>query len=121
MAQIFVDSVLETTTTVGAGALTLAGPVTGYRSFGGVMLVGDTCKYSLREVDSSGNFTGAWETGLGTYSGTNTLTRTTLSQSSTSAFLVLAAGTKYVSISLLAEDIFTLGGGVAIAQGAYSL
>ena len=121
MAQIFVDSVLETTTTTGAGALTLAGPVTGYRSFGGVMVVGETCKYTLRPVDVNGNFTGAWETGLGTYSATNTLTRTTLSESSTGAFLVLAAGTSYVAITLLAEDIFTRGDGVAMAQGAYSL
>ena len=37
MAHVSEDRVLETTTTTGTGALTLAGAVTGFRAFGSVM------------------------------------------------------------------------------------
>lgn len=54
-------------------------------------------------VDANGSPTGEWEDGLGTYSGVNTLTRTTVLESSTSGTVVtFSAGTKYVAITLLA-------------------
>lgn len=105
MPHITEDRVCESTTTTGTGALTLAGALTGFRTFGSVMTSpSDTCWYSLWAVDGSGNATGAYEEGLGTYSGANTLTRTTVLRSSNAnAAVNLAAGTKYVAIALLAQ------------------
>lgn len=104
MAHITEDRVLETTTTSGTGALTLAGAVTGFRTFASVMTSpSDTCLYALWAVDANGNATGDYEEGLGTYSASNTLTRTTVFRSSNAnAAVSLAVGaTKYVAISLL--------------------
>jgi hypothetical protein len=100
MALIVEDSIVETSTTTGTGALTLAGPVTGFRAFSAVMTSpSDTCYYLIEGIDGSGNRTGEWETGLGTYSGANTLTRTTPQRSSNSnAAVSFSAGTKRVMI-----------------------
>ena len=105
MAHITEDRVLESTTTTGTGALTLAGALTGFRAFGSVMTSpSDTCYYALWAVDGSGNPTGDFESGLGTYSAANTLTRTTVLESSNAgAVVTLAAGTKYVAIAALAS------------------
>lgn len=110
MALIVVDRVVETTTTTGTGALTLAGAVTGYHAFSAKMSVGDTCYYCIEAIDSSGTPTGDWETGLGTYSATNTLTRTTVSDSSNSGAAVsFATGTKRVFISAIAGSTGSTG------------
>lgn len=110
MAHITEDRVLETSTTTGTGALTLAGAVTGFRAFGSVMTSpSDTCWYALWAVDGSGNATGDYEEGLGTYSASNTLTRTTILRSSNAnAVVTLAAGTKYVAIAALASRTIQL-------------
>lgn len=115
MAHITEDRVLETSTTTGTGALTLAGAVTGFRAFGSVMTSpSDTCFYSLWAVDSNGNATGDFECGLGTYSGANTLTRTTVLESSNAGAAVnLSAGTKYVALSLLAGRTLQLNNELA--------
>lgn len=103
MAHISEDRVLETSTTTGTGNLTLAGAVTGYRTFASVMATSDTCLYAVWAVNASGTPTGEWEGGIGTYSATNTLTRTTVLESSNAGAAVnFSAGTKYVAISLLA-------------------
>lgn len=103
MSHVSEDRVVESTTTTGTGALVLAGALTGFRSFGSVCSVSDTLWYSLWAVDGSGNATGVYEEGLGTYSATNTLTRTTVLRSSNSnAAVSLAAGTAYVGIGSLA-------------------
>lgn len=110
MAHITEDRVLETSTTTGTGALTLAGAVTGFRAFGSVMTSpSDTCWYALWAVDANGNATGEYEEGLGTYSASNTLTRTTVLRSSNAnAVVTLAAGTKYVAIASLASKTVQL-------------
>lgn len=103
MAYVIEDRVMETSTTTGTGALTLAGAVTGYKAFSSVCTVGDTFYYSIEAIDGSGVATGEWETGIGTYSGTNTLTRTTVHNSSNSdAAVTLSAGTKRVMLSATA-------------------
>lgn len=87
------DRVQDTTTTTGTGALTLAGsPPTSFQSFSAVGN-GNNCPYTI--VDAA---TGAWESGVGTYSSTGpTLTRDTVLASSNSGSLVsFAAGTKDV-------------------------
>lgn len=87
------DRVRETTTTSGTGAITTAGAPGGYQSFSAVMNIGDTCWYGIVMPGS------AWETGLGTYSAVNTITRTTVLESSNSNALVsFPAGSKDVFI-----------------------
>lgn len=104
MAHITEDRILETSTTTGTGALTLAGAVTGFRTFASVMAVNDTCWYAAWGVDSNGTPTGEFESGLGTYSATSTFTRTTILESSAAgAAVTFSAGTKYVALSLTAN------------------
>ncbi len=111
MAFITADGVLETTTTSGTGAITLAGAVTGYRAFSSVMSASntpaDTCFYAIREVDSNGTPTGNFEYGIGTYSAASTLTRTTVlgGSNGTSAVNFGSGTTKWVSISVLALEL----------------
>ena len=101
MAFIIADRVKETTTTTGTGALTLAGTLTGFTTFAARCAVGDTLYYAIQAVDGTGAPTGEWECGLGTYSGTSTLTRTTVTSSSNSdAAVSFAAGTKQVFITM---------------------
>lgn len=102
MAHIYASRVFETSTTTGTGALTLAGTApTGFRPFSAVMTSpSDTCIYLIQGVDGSGNPTAEWEVGLGTYSAANTLTRTTVLESSNAnAAVSFSAGTKQVAIA----------------------
>lgn len=112
MAHVTDDRVLETSTTTGTGAFTLAAAVTGFKRFsaakqydGTVMAVNDTCSYSIWGVNSTtGVPTGEWETGLGTYSAANTLTRTTVLRSSNAdAAVSFSAGDKFVALSIVAN------------------
>ena len=105
MAHIIADRVVETTTTTGTGALTLAGAVSGYRAFSSVCAVGDTAECYVEGVDAFGVPTGEWETSVSTYSAANTLTRTTIVASSNGGAAVnFSSGTKRVAISLLARS-----------------
>lgn len=106
MALIIANRVKETSTTTGTGALTLAGAMTGFSAFSSRMTSpSDTCYYTIQAVDANGAPTGSWECGLGTYSASNTLTRTTVKQSSNSdAAVSFAAGTKQVWIDLEASQ-----------------
>lgn len=99
------DRVQESSTTTGTGAFTLAGAYTGYIRFSAVPSIvnGDTLYYCIEAIDSNGNPSGDWETGLGTYSGANTLTRTTPAASSNAGAAVnFAAGNKRVSLDATA-------------------
>lgn len=124
MAYVRDDRVLETSTTTGTGALTLAGAVAGYKTFataerddGSVIQVGDVVPYYIEAVDANGAPTGAYESGIGTYSAAATLTRTTVLKSSNAdAAVSFAAGTKYVGIGLLASRILQLD-----ERGGYQL
>lgn len=101
------DRVLETTTTTGTGDIALGGAYTGFRTFASVCSVNDTCYYLIEGVDGNGYPSGDWEAGLGTYSGTNNLTRTTVLASSNAGSLVnLAIGAKRVGISPIAANIY---------------
>ncbi len=117
MALISADRVRETSTTTGTGALTLAGAVTGFRAFSAVCSTNDTLFYVISHQTQN-----EWECGLGTYSGTNTLTRTTVHSSSNSGSAVnLSAGTKDVFIASTAtlqgsstEKVFTITDGASV-------
>ena len=98
MAFVLKDRVQETTITTGTGPITLAGAVTGYQAFSAVCSIGDTVWYSINHSATS------WEIGLGTYSSANTLTRTTVYESSNAGSAVsFASGTKMVFIALPAS------------------
>lgn len=105
MAHIIEDRVLEQSTTAGLGAFTLAGAMLGYRAFASVCTVADTVWYYIEAIDSLGKPSGAYEYGLGTYSGVNTLTRTTVRGSSNGGAAVnFAAGSKLVGIGPVAPS-----------------
>jgi hypothetical protein len=100
------DRIKETTTTSSTGTLTLAGAVTGYRSFADIGN-GNSTEYSIVAVDSSGVPTGDWEVSIGVYTASGTtLSRvlvlsnsagTGLLQSGAGSKIAFAAGTKHVS------------------------
>jgi hypothetical protein len=95
MALIQADRVKETASAPGTGAVTLAGAVTGFQRFSAVMTTNDVCYYTI--ADQSGS---NWEVGIGTYSGVNTLTRTTILASSNSGSVVnFTSGTQDVFIT----------------------
>ena len=101
MAYIVADRVKETTTVTGTGPTTLAGAASGYRSFASQLSIGDTCAYVI--VNSNWS---EWETGIGTYSATNTLTRTTVQASTNAnAAVVFSAGTKDVFMGPTADSL----------------
>lgn len=104
MAHIDADRVKETTTTIGTGAITLAGAVVGFRSFSSAMSIGDTCSYAV--VSATGL---EWETGIGTYSGATTLTRTTIKSSANNTSpptaMAFTAGVKDVFVGPIAGTL----------------
>ena len=103
MAHIFEDRVLELTTTVGTGDIALLGAVTAYRAFSAVCSLADTVPYMIEAIDANGKPTGDYEYGLGTYSASNTLTRTTVRGSSNAGSAVsFAVGTKMISLAICA-------------------
>lgn len=95
MARIVASNVRETTTTTGTGAVTLAGVRAPGRTFSSVMANNDTCFYGIFHTGAN-----EWEIGLGTYSsGGNTITRTTVLESSNSNNAVnFSAGTKNIDL-----------------------
>lgn len=117
MTHVTADVVMESSTTTGTGPLTLAGAITGYRTFASVMTSpSDTCYYAIAEVDANGIRTGPFEIGKGTYSAANTLTRTTvLASSNAGAAVNFSAGTKQVWIDAPATVLQNLAGNGQIA------
>lgn len=105
MAHVTKPRVGETSTTTGTGDLTLAAALTAHQRFSAVCSVADTVFYDISAVDSNGAETGDWEEGVGTYSALNTLTRTTVLNSSTGSAVSFAAGTKYVRLVAEARQI----------------
>jgi 6-phosphogluconolactonase (cycloisomerase 2 family) len=100
MALIVADRVQETSTTTGTGAITLAGAVTGFRTFGSVMVNTDTTYYTITDQTSSAN----WEVGLGTWGTGNVLTRTTILKSSNAnAAVNFTSGALYVFMTYPAD------------------
>jgi hypothetical protein len=116
MAFVIADRVRETTTSIGTGAVTLAGPFTGFQSFSAA--IGDTNStyYALADAGS-----GDWEVGIGTYSSSgNTLSRDTILASSNSgSAVVFGAGTKDVICTQPAErNVYVVGSNVVAANSA---
>ena len=104
MALIVADRVHETSTTTGAGAYTLLGAITGYRTASSVCTNGDTFTYYAEDIDDLGRSTGAWETGLGTWGTGNILTRTTIYASTNAGAAVSwGPGTRRIGLGLVAN------------------
>lgn len=100
------DRVKETSTTTGTGDFTLAGAVAQFQSFSAGIVVGNMCQYAI--VGQSGT---EWETGIGTLTGSSTLRRDKVYQSSNSDALVnFSAGTK---------DVFATAIGVFLAPASH--
>lgn len=95
------DRVKETSTTTGTGNLTLAGAVSGYRTFASVFANGDTFYYCIADQ------TGAnWETGIGTFvSATPALARTTVVASSNANAAVNFTVPTFVFVTQIASGI----------------
>jgi hypothetical protein len=96
MPHISADRVQETSTTTGTAAFTLAGAVTGFRTFASALTAdGDTCFYAAVHATS-----GEWEVGLGTRASSTSLSRTSiLSSSNANAAVSFSAGVKNVFIT----------------------
>lgn len=116
MAHVLAARVAETSTSTGTGAFTLSAALTAHRRFSAVCTVGDTVEYMIVADD------GTWEEGIGTYSSANTLTRTTVTSSSTGSAITFAAGNKTVLMTPLARRVLgTLGSKVVVSGTAIDL
>lgn len=114
---MLIDRICDTSTSTGTGDFTLAGALTAFDTITNWLTVGDLYEYLIEAVDGSGNPTGDWELGVGTYSATNTLTRTTVMRSSNSdGPVTFAAGNKRVH--LIASALTLSWQGVWVTKGA---
>jgi hypothetical protein len=104
MALVLADRVQETTTSVGTGAVTLAGAALGYQSFA-VIGNGNTTYYTIAAQGGSD-----WEVGIGTYtsSGTSLSRDTVLSSSNGGSLVTFAAGIKAVFVTYPSEKSVNL-------------
>lgn len=121
MARVFFDSVAQTSTSTGTGDMTLSTTTDypGRRTLQSVAAVGDQVTYRIASVDTNGVETGAWETGIGTYSAANILTRTKPQQGSTAPPVNFPTGVKKVSLTINASDMKALADGQASAAFTY--
>lgn len=103
------DRCVETSTTTGTGDLTLAGALVGFTRFDDWFSVGDYCYYMIEAIDANGDATGQWEMGVGAYSATDTLTRTSPSNASAAPPVNFSAGTKRVSVAHSSRAIWKDG------------
>jgi hypothetical protein len=109
----FADRVKESSTTTGTGTLTLDGAATGFQTFSGAF--GNSV--SVYYVIAGGS---QWEVGIGT-TGAGTLSRDTVLQSSNADALVdLAAGTKDVFCSYVADRAVTTVDAATLTNKAVS-
>lgn len=100
MARVFADRVMEASTSTGMGSMTLAGAITGYRTFAATCAVADSFDYVIVAVDGDGAPTGEWETGRGTYASGDAVARNSVQASSNgNAKVNFGAGDKHIFIS----------------------
>jgi hypothetical protein len=101
MPLIVADRIRETTTTTGAGTLTLAGAATGFQTFAAVGNANQTY-YTI-----STNGGSEWEVGIGTYTsvGTTLSRDVILASSNAGSVVTLSAGTKDVFVTFPASRL----------------
>jgi len=106
---LYADRVQETSTTTGTGTLTLAGAVTGFRTFTSAIATGERVRYAISDGTN-------WEVGDGVLATSSTLTRENVFASSNSNALVsFGAGTKNVWIDAPAGAMADIGLTIAFA------
>jgi hypothetical protein len=94
MTFVINDRVKETTTTAGAGSITLDGAALGFQSFDSGIGSGNSTYYTI----AGGN---QWEVGIGSLSNATTLTRdSVISSSNGSTLVTFSAGEKDVFCTL---------------------
>lgn len=112
---IIADRVRESSTTAGTGTITLAGAITGYQSFA-TALGSSATSVPYCIVDNTAN---TWEVGIGTFNGTTSLSRDTVTSSSNAGALVsFAANTKDVFLDASALVVHHSNLGYVIATSA---
>jgi len=126
MAFVVKDRVKETSTTTGTGTLTLAGAVSGFRSFADIGNSNTTAYVILEGSESTPT---AWEVGIGTYTASGTtLSRDTVLRTSAgnTTKITLGAGTHTVLCgwpadyglgSDFAQHAVTPGGRLTLTSG----
>ena len=102
MAHVRADRVMEASTTTGTGNFTVSGAVAGFATLASRLTVSDTFDYAIFAVDGDGTPTGAWETGIGTYTAANEFSRSVRQSSNSDALVNFAAGDKRVVATLTA-------------------
>jgi hypothetical protein len=104
------DRVAEISASTGTGDFVLSGAILGFRTFSSVYATNDTLHYAIEQIDGSGNQTGAWETGVGTFNGVGDLVRTTVIASSNAGALVnFTSGSKRVFVAPIAAQVASKG------------
>lgn len=100
MTQRSSDRIKDTSTSTGTGVFTVSGtPPTGYRTFSAIpsIATNDTFYYCIAHQTLD-----EWETGFGTYTAANQITRTTvLASTNAGAAVNFSAGTKDVFLTLV--------------------
>ena len=104
MALTVYDRVKETSTTTGAGDISLAGAATQFVSFQSRYAIGEYLPYAI--IGQTGT---EWETGTGQLTASSTLARILVNASSNSDSLVsFSAGTKDVFVTATADFMDSL-------------
>ena len=99
MALIQADRIRGSCSAGGTAAVALTAPTGAFKPFSSVMSIGDTCYYCI--ADTAGS---QWEVGLGTYTATDQLTRTTVfSNSNGNTSLVTFSGGQDIFITYPAQ------------------
>lgn len=93
------DRAHQTTTTTGAGTVTLISPATGEQAISAIAQVGDPVPYTI--LDANGT---DWETGLAPLGSSSTLTRGPLRSTNSNAAISLSSGTHQVFVNLTADE-----------------
>jgi hypothetical protein len=94
----------------------------GHRAFSSVCSNGDMFYYAIQAVDATGNATGEWEIGYGSYTSLgNMIARdTVLASSNSNNAVMFSGGTKHVWIDVPATQLIALNYNVANATGTYN-
>lgn len=102
MAFKVADRIKDTSTNTGTGVFQVTGTASqGHRTFADICSVNDTFVYSIQNQT-----TNEFEVGVGTYSGTNQITRNTVwSSSNNNDFVNFGAGTKDVFLTMAANNL----------------
>lgn len=94
----FDSRVVETTTTTGAGELTLAGALTGCKTFASSVANFEWFYYRISLVNASNVPQGSWEEGWGFINGTSLVRVISVYSTNNNNFVNFAAGTKIVGL-----------------------